>query len=237
MTVREAQTMSQYSISLKSIININSHGEPYNDDVFGNSAKKIERGREILFNFDYEGDKKFKELFENKFLINYLTENIFCLDVDLFLLALQNEVRIKAPIYYNKYKAIEELKNTDLTLGDKTTVKRELNENNSDKANSTTKGSSSGASKNKSSQFPQDIVNSNSFNSINYMDGGSATETNNISESTNTSEGTRNAKHNENTETVRTVNAFDRIEKYLELQLDVITDFVMSFNNLFMRIW
>lgn len=229
--------MSQYSISIKSIININSHFEPYNDDVFGNVEKKIERGREILFNFDYEGDKKFKELFENKFLINYLTENIYCLDVDLFLLALQNDVKVKAPIYYNRYKAVEELKKTDLAIGDKTTVNRHLTENDNDKANSTTKGSSSGVNKNKNSQFPQDIVNASSFDSINYMDSGNSSETKNKSESTNTSEGSRIAKHDENTETLSSGVVFDKLEKYLELQLDVITDFVMSFNNLFMRIW
>lgn len=229
--------MSQYSISLKSIININSHGEPHNDDVFANSHKKIERGREIFFNFDYDGDEKFKELFENKFIINYLTENIFCLDIDLFLLALQNDVKIKAPIFYNKYKAIEELKDADLTLGDKTSVNRQLDEEHADKANATTTGSGSTSGKSKSSQFPQDIVNSSSFDSINYMDGGNASETSNSSKSSNTSDGSGRSKHVESSETVRTVNAFDRIEKYLELQLDVITDFVMSFNNLFMLIW
>jgi hypothetical protein len=229
--------MSQYSISLKSIININSHGEPYNDDVYANTPKKIERGREIFFNFDYDGDEKFKELFENKFIINYLTENIFCLDIDLFMLALQNDVKIKAPIFYNKYKAIEELKNADLTLGDKTTVNRQLDEEHEDTAKATTKASGSGTGKSKTSQFPQDIENASSFNSINYMDAGNASETSNKSESSNTSDGSGTSKHVESSETLRTVNAFDRIEKYLELQLDIITDFVMSFNNLFMRIW
>lgn len=212
--------MSQYSISLKSIINIESHNPPYND-VYADTDKKIERGREIFFNFDYDGDEKFKELFENEFIINYLTEDIYCLDVELFKLALKNDVLVKAPIFYNKYKAIEELKNTDLTLGDKTVTKRQLDEEHS--ANSSASGNT------KTSQFPQDIENSSSFGSINYMDAGTA------SDNKNTSSG--KAKHVETAETLRTVNAFDRIEKYLDLQLDVISDFVRSFNNLFVRIW
>lgn len=229
--------MSQYSISLKSIINIKSHNPPFNDDVYADTAKKIERGREIFFNFDYDGDAKFKELFENKFIINYLTENIYCLDVELFMLALQNDVRVKAPIFYNKYKAIEELKNTDLTLGDKTVTDRELDEEHADTAKSSTSATSSASGKTKTSQFPQDISTAASFNSINYMDAGSASDNSNKSSSINTSDGNGTAKHNEHAETVRTVNAFDRIEKYLDLQLDVISDFVRSFNDLFIRIW
>lgn len=229
--------MSQYSISLKSIINIESHNPPYNDDVYADTDKKIKRGREIFFNFDYDGDEKFKELFENKFMIDYLTENIYCLDVELFKLALKNDVLVKAPIYYNKYKAIEELKNTDLTLGDKTVTKRQLDEEHSDTAKSTTSASSTASGKTKTSQFPQDIENSSSFGSINYMDAGTASDNKNTSSSSNTSDGSGKAKHVETGETLRTVNAFDRIEKYLDLQLDVISDFVRSFNNLFVRIW
>lgn len=33
--------MSQYTISIKSIINLNSHLAPYNDYVFADTAKKL----------------------------------------------------------------------------------------------------------------------------------------------------------------------------------------------------
>lgn len=215
--------MSQYSISLKSIINLKSHFNN-NDDVFADTKKKIERGRELFFNFDYAGDKTFKELFENKFMIDNLTQSIYTLDVDTFIMALEADVKNKAPIFYNKYKAIEELKNTDLTLGDKTVTKRELDEESELKAQSSSSG------KSKTSQFPQDISASN-FSNIRYMDGGSASDNSSGSESSGKN------KHTENTETLRTVNAFDRIDKYLDLQLDVISEFVRSFDNLFIRIW
>lgn len=240
--------MSQYSISLKSIINIKSHFDN-DDDVFANTKLKIKRGREIFFDFDYDGDDEFKELFENKFMINYLRESIYCDDADLFILALENEVKIKAPIFYNKYKAIQELKNADLALGDRTVTNRDgsdtktNNGSSSNTASAQTSGSTSESGKTKTSQFPQDIVSSGSFSSIDYMDAGTASDNSGSSSGTSSSTSrTTNSDNSdgsfvEHTETIHTVNPFDRIEKYMELQLDVISDFVLSFRNLFMRIW
>ena len=227
--------MSQYSISLKSIINIKSHFNN-NDDVFADTRKKIERGRELFFNFDYEGDAEFKNLFEDKFMINYLDESIYTLDADTFILALENDVKTKAPIFYKKYLAINELKN-DIILGSKHITDRELNEEHADTAKSSTKATSSGTGKSKTSQFPQDIVDAPNFGSINYMDAGNASETSNKSDSTNQSDGSGTAKNVEHTEVTEITDALARIERYTYMQLDIISDFVRSFNDLFMRIW
>lgn len=225
--------MSQYSISLKSIINIKSHFK-YNDDVFADTKKKIERGREIFFNFNYDGDDKFKELFERKFLLKNLEESIYCLDADLFILQLENEVKTLAPIYYEKYNAIAELIKTGSMLGDTTRYTRELNEEHSDTATSDTSASSSGTNKSKSSQFPQDI-NASSFENVNYMDSGNISENKSSSSSGNKSKSDGTAKH---VETATTHNVtIDKLERYLSLQLNVIEDFVNALNGLFMRIW
>ena len=108
--------MSQYTISLKSIINIKSHFNN-NDDVFADTKQKIKRGRELFFNYDYDGDKVFKDLFEDAFMIRYLEQNIYCNDIDLFELTLENEVKIKAPIFYGKYKDIQRLKELVISEG------------------------------------------------------------------------------------------------------------------------
>lgn len=221
--------MSQYSISLKSIINIKSHKAPFNDDVFGDTEKKIERGREIFFNFDYEGNEDFKRLFETAFIIKNLEEDIYCLDVELFMLALKNDVQVKAPYYYKRFISMQELNDNDLTLGDKI-IRSGENKNTSNASNS---AESSASGKTKSSQFPQDINNAANFGSINYMDGGSASE--NIGKSSGKSNGEQNGSFSETTE--RRVSRLERLQLYNELTREIITEFVNSFNNLFMQIW
>lgn len=227
--------MSQYSISLKSVINIKSHFTN-EDDVFADTKKKIERGRELFFNYDYEGSDEFKELFEEKFVINYLDESIYCLDVDLFLLALENDVITKAPIYFKKWSAVNNLKE-DAILGSKRTTDRVLDEEHADTAKSSTKATSSGTGKTKTSQFPQDIVGASGFDAVKYMDAGNISNTNNSSNSENNSEGSGTAKHTEHTESSETFDVLAKIERYKNMELDIISDFVRSFSNLFMRIW
>ena len=228
--------MSQYTISLKSIINIKSHLEPYNDDVFADTAKKIERGREIFFNFDYPGDAEFKELFETAFIIKNLTENIYCLDVDLFMLALKNDVLIRAPYFYKRYQAVKELNENDLSLGDKITHTSERSGENENKSAATNKAESSNSGKSKSSQFPQDIVAS-AFGDIKYMDGGTASDNSGKSSGSNTGEQSGTFAEHFSESTQRDISKVERLELYLNLQRDIITEFVNSFNNLFMLIW
>lgn len=233
--------MSQYTISIKSIINLNSHLEPYNDDVFADTAKKIERGREIFFNFDYTGDDEFKRLFEEKFLIKNLQENICYDDIELFLLALKNDVQTKAPLYYKGYKAIADLKESDMIIGDsyKHTSRRDSTGSRSDSATSSTSGKTSSEGKTKSSQFPQDIEQSSDFDDIEYMDGGNASVNDSSSSSSNKSDSSGKSSDTDifSEESSRTVSPFERIERCIALQMDVITDFVNSFDNLFMGLW
>lgn len=233
--------MSQYTISIKSIINLNSHLAPYNDDVFADTAKKIERGREIFFNFDYAGDDEFKRLFEEKFLIKNLQENICYDDVELFLLALKNDVQTKAPLYYKRYAAIADLKASDMTIGDsyKHTSRRDSTGNRSDSATSTTSGKTSSEGKTKSSQFPQDIEQSSDFDDIEYADGGNASVNDSTSSSSNKSDSSGKTNDTDifSEESSRTISPLERMEQYIALQMDVISDFVNSFDNLFMGLW
>ena len=227
--------MSQYTISLQSIINIKSHNPPYNDDVFADTRKKIERGREIFFNFDYEGDDKFKELFETAFIIQNIDNNIYCYDADLFMLALENDFKTKAPLFYKQYKAIEELKAADLT--DTTTSEGTINENRSDTATAELNAESNSNGKSKSSQFPQDIATSGNFGNIDYMDAGNASENKTTSKSKNMSSGTGTTQHRDTRITTRNITKIEKLGEFLVLQQNIINDFVKSFSDLFMLIW
>jgi len=205
--------MSQYTISIKSIINIESHLPPFDDDVFANTEKKIERGRQILFNFDYEGGDDFKRLFEESFIIKNLEKDIYCYDVDLFLLTLKNEVQKKAGLYYKKYSAISDLALSDLRAAEKSTLESE--------------GTAKTSSKNKtlSSQFPRDIADAEEFSDVKHLDNGGMGENSGDTKST--------TKSTQTTERAK----LDNIDKFIDAQRDVITDFVNDLNELFVQLW
>ena len=201
--------MSQYTISLKSIINIRSHEPPYNDDVFNDTAKKLERGREIFFNFEYAGSDDFKRLFENQFLINYFDRDIYCDDIELFMLTIQNEVTERAPRYFAKWNY---LNNQIAEIADKIGV-----------IESQTKSNTENKNKSLASQFPQDIKNAEEFSDVRHMDSGGMSE--GVGEaSAETSSTEYNSK-------------LTHARDYLEvLQNDVIKEFVRSLSDNFMGV-
>lgn len=245
--------MSQYTISIKSIINIKSHPAPYNDVVFADTAKKIERGREIFFNFNYAGDDDFKRLFENAFLVEYLERDIYCNDVDLFLIALRNDIEIKSPLFYKRYEAIKTLEKNLLSKGETTTSSGAFSENSNDNTNDsessrdTRSDSSSGGSNNKSlgATYPQNLIVTNRIESVKYSDSGAFSENSSSASSsgnstrTGTRTGTRNGSRdgeNKNVST-REINSLDKIELYIAAQRDIIDEFVKSLSPLFIHIF
>lgn len=128
-----------------------------------------------------------------------------------------------------------------MTIGEsyKHTSHRDSTGSRSDSATSSTSGKTSSEGKTKSSQFPQDIEQSSDFDNIEYMDGGNASVNESSSSSTNKSDSSGKTNDTDifSEESSRTVSPFERIEQYLALQMDVITDFVNSFDNLFMGLW
>lgn len=100
--------MAQYTTSIKSIVELDAYRDnipPYQltiDDY-------ISRGRKLLFDFGYTGDKIFKEYFEKTFISKYLLENINNDFVPLWLQNLENIVQISAPLYYLKYQGLNQL--------------------------------------------------------------------------------------------------------------------------------
>lgn len=211
--------MSQYTISLNEIVKIRY------PETIGNIELKIQKLREILFNYNYwVDDDEFKELFETAFIIRYIESDINNLDVDLWIAKLKITIQLKASLYYKQWNAINKLKSESLAQISETVY--------SDNSSHTSNGESTADSTNttKSSQFPQDI-NSNSFGDIQYMDAGSASESNSIGKST------VNDINEKTSQTIVNGNIIDKIEQMSNAQSDVITRFVNELNDLFMLIY
>lgn len=202
--------MSQYTITINSLINIHSHFEPYNDDVFADVHKKFERAREMFFTFDYSGNDEFKNLFENAFLIEYLRRDIYTEDVELFTIALENEVKTKSRLYFPKWNII----NNQLTE-----INNKLGVVESEGQNSTTNNNKSLAS-----QFPQEIKSASDFGSVRHMDSGAMSR----------GDGTANSHF----KSVEYNSKLLHMREVLELQSeDVIQEFVKSLSDLFMGVF
>lgn len=211
--------MSQYTISLNELVKIRYPA------TIGNIELKIQKLREILFNYNYwVDDDEFKELFETAFIIRYIESDINNLDVDLWLAKLKITIQLKASLYYKQWNAINKLKSESLAQISETVY--------SDNSSHTSNGESTADSTNKtkSSQFPQD-TNANSFGDIQYMDAGSASESNSIGKST------VNDTNEKTSQTIVNGNIIDKIEQMSNAQSDVITRFVNELNDLFMLIY
>lgn len=153
-----------------------------------------------------------------------------------------------------KYNGESETHSTDKGIANSEATTNGNSENvTTDESTATTK--SSGDSKTKSSNFPYDIEKASNFESVNYMDAGAISE-NNGSSTTNsdgksTSKGTttQNSANSSSDERTGNINNYNKhtetvtgspIEygiKFIEIQKNIIQEFVDSFNEFFILLW
>lgn len=242
--------MSQYTMSLKSIIDIKTRSAHYAD-----TRGRVEAGRDIFFPFSYTGanDETFKKLFETGFILWYLDENICYEDLEKWYMIFQNEVETKAPLFYARYEKLKALIESDIKeLGTDETerIYSEENsgthaENDERRGHGYSKNSSDTVSRVIGSQFPYDIAGAEDIGTVKHADSGSMSdnESDIQSFSDSTERGNRsgeNAGEKSGTDKIthkQSGNILDRIEKYNAQQRDVITEFIKSFNHLFVMIW
>jgi len=202
--------MSQYTISLNSIINI--EGTKRKINCYADLDKKLEVFETYILDsshYTFTGDETFRKEFIQGFIGRYLQEDICYEDIDLWKLVLNNDIERKSKIYYNKYSAINSLIQSQLGLISKTTSEAESS------------ASSDGHSVN--SEYPANVANAINIDAVNYASSGikSSGSSKGTSIGTSTIEG----------------NPLDKIELYYSIQRDVIDDMIKEFNNLFMLVW
>lgn len=216
--------MSQYSISLKSIIDISSF-----PDVIENMQERVKFGREFFFNFEYEASKEFKELFENKFILDYLREDICYDDIDYWQMTLENAVKSKIPTYSKMYDALKKIA-TDEIISDNVSTHTHIGESHN-KANSESSGNSK--SKGLGSSYPVDIAEADDFSDVKYMDNGNINEAN----SSGKNESVVDNDDKSTDKTVFNKNTLEKLNTLNKAQFDVIQGAVSSLSNLFMVLW
>ena len=96
--------MSLYTISLNELLKIRY------PETFADVSEKINKGRELLFNFNYIEDEVFKNQFEKTFILTYLERDIAFQDFDYFLYILQTRIENVIDIYYKEWQVINSVK-------------------------------------------------------------------------------------------------------------------------------
>lgn len=204
--------MGQYTLSLNSIIKI--HG----DFTFEGAPieKKLEVGKQVIFNFDLpiSGDyvERFTQLFEDGFILRNLENSINTYDVSLWLYRLKNDIEIKAPLYYKKYEWLQDLLNeAQISLQDGETIETDGNDKRSTITKDVTEGNQATKTTSetdtqteskealnhtvdtennhfaKNSEFPYDISNSD-FSAVKYAHDGQITKDDNQTDESNWNE-------------------------------------------------
>lgn len=231
--------MSQYTIALNELLKIR-YPETYAD-----VSEKVKKGRELLFSYDYGvDDEEFKRRFESMFILEYLERDINNYDVDYWLAYLQLEIENKLPLFYKQWQAVNNIKSEMLLNSSITDYTDSSEHTNNSKTTNDSQGSSNStatnSSKNKSSQFPQDILSSN-FDDIKYMDAGTASENDstadNVSKSTTNTENTANDTNSRVSRTSVTADVIPSLERIDRRLADIIETAVKSFNDMFMLIY
>lgn len=242
--------MSQYTISLKSIIDIKTRSAHYAD-----TRGRVETGREIFFPFNYKGteNETFKRLFETGFILWYLDENICFEDIEKWFMIFQNEVETKSPLFFARYEKIQALIDSDIKELGTDEVESEYSEENSGKhsqqdertAHGYGKTSGDNVTRALGSQFPYDIERAEDVFDVKHMDTGSLSDnesdiqtfTDSVDRGNSNGENSGNKSGRNKTTHKQSGNILDRIEKYTAQQRDIITDFIKSFNHLFMLVY
>lgn len=206
--------LSQYTISLNAVINISSN------KVNTFFDEKIESGRSVLFNYEYETDNEFKKLFEELFITKYIDCDICFNAVDRWLKRLELEIKTTAPLCYKAYSTLRDLRADDLKavsmLKDVTLTDIE----------STSNGKND--SKSKGSNYPNDVLTSD-FNNIKYASTGTATQSSSKAD-------TKSQQRTEHT-TENIGDIIERVSKYNSLISNIISKYVDSLAFLFMGVY
>ena len=211
--------MSQYTMSLNSLINLESYYTKGEKCTFGNDKNKIEVGRKVLFSdvYGYNVPEPLKTQFETGFIIQNIERNICYNDSDLWLMALKNDLSIKAPLFVKKWQAIEQLKVSEIA---------KVRESETT-GNATSKGKSENNSKGLSSNYPENIKRAGNLEDVRYLDSGTM----------NNSTGSNSAESETKQKTIESGNNLDKMQLFFDMQKNIVQEFIDSFNNLFMKIF
>ena len=98
--------MGQYTTSIKALIELEAYK---NNTPITSIDDYVKIGRNLFFNFTYDGNNIFKEYFERKFILYYLEESINKDFPPLWVQYLASAVQTSAPFYFLKWQGVNAL--------------------------------------------------------------------------------------------------------------------------------
>lgn len=184
------------------------------------------------FNYDYKNDLTFKAFFEPYFIEHFFNEEFAFETLDYFKVKLKNRMQEVLPFYIPLYQTFY-INNIDLTLIEKEESSEKGGNDESGKTNSNS--TSTNNSLDVSSDLPANTISVNNINDVKYAtDGkrGSNTSTNESNSIT-----TRNNIYTRDSSRKRTNNGLDNATRYSSEFLNLCSEMINKFNDLFMIIF
>lgn len=184
------------------------------------------------FNYDYKNDLTFKAFFEPYFIEHFFNEEFAFESIDYFKVKLKNRMQEVLPFYIPLYQTFY-INTIDLTLIEKEESSEKGGNDESGKTNSNS--TSTNNSLDLSSDLPANAISVNNINDVKYATDGKRGSNTSTNESNTLN--THNNIYTRNSSCKRTNNGLDNATRYSSEFLNLCSDMINKFNDLFLIIF
>lgn len=184
------------------------------------------------FNYDYKNDLTFKAFFEPYFIEHFFNEEFAFETLDYFKVKLKNRMQEVLPFYIPLYQTFY-ISTIDLTLIEKeeSSEKGGNDENGKTDSNSTSTNNSLDVS----SDLPANAISVNNINDVKYATDGKRGSNTSTNESSTIN--THNNIYTRDSTRKRTNNGLDNATRYSSEFLNLCSEMINKFNDLFLIIF
>lgn len=184
------------------------------------------------FNYDYKNDLTFKAFFEPYFIEHFFNEEFAFESIDYFKVKLKNRMQEVLPFYIPLYQTFY-INTIDLTLIEKEESSEKGGNDESGKTNSNS--TSTNNSLDVSSDLPANAISVNNINDVKYATDGKRGSNTSTNESNTIN--THNNIYTRDSSRKRTNNGLDNATRYSSEFLNLCSDMINKFNDLFLIIF
>lgn len=184
------------------------------------------------FNYDYKNDLTFKAFFEPYFIEHFFNEEFAFETLDYFKVKLKNRMQEVLPFYIPLYQTFY-INSIDLTLIEKEESNEKGGNDESGKTNSNS--TSTNNSLDVSSDLPANAISVNNINDVKYATDGKRGSNTSTNESNTIN--THNNIYTRDSTRKRTNNGLDNATRYSSEFLNLCSEMINKFNDLFLIIF
>lgn len=221
--------MAIYTNSFQDIMHIYDH-----DGINLTYEQKLVKLCEYIFdfNYDYKNDLTFKAFFEPYFIEHFFNEEFAFETLDYFKVKLKNRMQEVLPFYIPLYQTFY-INTIDLTLIEKEESNEKGGNDESGKINNNS--TSTNNSLDVSSDLPANAISVNNINDVKYATDGKRGSNTSTNESNTIN--THNNIYTRDSTRKRTNNGLDNATRYSSEFLNLCSEMINKFNDLFMIIF